>query len=519
MIALVVLLSICGCVSVNPDRRVAPTDAEMADFLARSMESFSAERFDEALRDAEAAWTRGWRLSDVAYSAACAAARSGKTGDAFLWLQRSVGTGKLDSNWMNADPDLTSVRADPRYPPLLAEARRIQQRRIETMQVGTGLQSSTPAAEGIDAEALRRLVERAEKTHSSALVVLRNGKMVGNWSFGSISAPTETMSATKAVTSLAIGLLIDDKKIPSVDEPVSTWFPEWKDGAHDGITLRHVLNHTSGLHADRTTEKIYASKDFVRFALESNVDAPPGTEFFYNNSAVNVLVGVVHRASGMPMDGYLRARVFEPLGIRDFSWSHDRSGNPHGFAGLQIHAADFAKIGQLLLQKGRWNGKQVISEAWIAESTQRSGQPFNPVSGLLWWLESPQTTMVIDQNLMDALLARGADAEFVANLAPLRDQPIPRLEFGNELRRVLGPKGIGVWFREVERRRLDARTVVNGDFDGFSARGAFGQILLVYPSRRLVAVRFTTRFDQSDPEINFRDFASLVRALVEPAPP
>jgi CubicO group peptidase (beta-lactamase class C family) len=216
------------------------------------------------------------------------------------------------------------------------------------------------------------------------------------------------------------------------------------------------------------------------------------------------------------MDDYLRSRLFGPLGIRDVSWTHDRTGNPYGMAGLRIHAADFAKIGQMMLWGGTWNGKRVVSEAWIDQSTQRPAQAFQPLSGLLWWLEAPNANVVIDQPFLDALRDRGADSVFIAKLEPLRDHRIPKAEFRDELRRALGSDAIAQWTKEAGQRRLEARTVVSGEYDGFSARGSYGQILLVYPSRDLVAVRFTTSLDPSDPTVGFSDFATLVRALAVP---
>lgn len=494
----------------------APTDAELAAFGQKTGELLAAAHFDEALQAAEETWGRGWQRYEVAYAAACAASRGGKIDAALDWLQRSADTGLLGIRWMNEDPDLLALRADPRYAALLARARLAHQRHLAEMNVGGGLERSTPEAEGIDAAALRELLERAEAAHSSAVVILRHGRLVGDWYFGGASAVTETMSATKSITSLAIGLLLDEGKIRSLDEPISTWFPEWKDGLHDGITLRHLLSHTSGLHADLNTRAIYASPDFVRFALESGVDAPPGAEFFYNNNATNLVAGVVQRASGLSMDRYLGERLFAPLGIRDTQWTHDRAGNPHGMAGLQLHAADFAKLGQLMLQGGTWQGKRILSESWIAESTGRPSQELNPVCGLLWWLEAERVDVIIDEPFLAALRDRAADPAFIAKLMPLRDRPIPRPQLFEVLQRELGPDATTQWGAQVAQRRVNPRRVVSGEYEGFSARGSFGQLLVVFPSRDLVAVRFTEHYDGSDPGIEFEDFRSLVRALAAP---
>jgi CubicO group peptidase (beta-lactamase class C family) len=98
-----------------------------------------------------------------------------------------------------------------------------------------------------------------------------------------------------------------------------------------------LLNQTSGLQNLRTTTpEIYPSPDFVQLALAAELSSDPGSKFSYNNKAVNLLVGVVKQASGMRMDQYVATEVFEPLVIKDFTWTLDRAGNPHGMAGLQI---------------------------------------------------------------------------------------------------------------------------------------------------------------------------------------
>ncbi|WP_201800640.1 serine hydrolase domain-containing protein [Myxococcus xanthus] len=110
-------------------------------------------------------------------------------------------------------------------------------------------------------------MKAAEEAGTSARVVMYRGNIVGEWYFGGESHLIESMSATKSVVSMAIGMLIDEGKIPSVDTPVSTWFPEWKEGLKGQVTLRHLLSHTSGLAAQRTDMRLYEAKNFVRYAL------------------------------------------------------------------------------------------------------------------------------------------------------------------------------------------------------------------------------------------------------------
>jgi CubicO group peptidase (beta-lactamase class C family) len=155
--------------------------------------------------------------------------------------------------------------------------------------------SAEPADVGIDKGLLEQLKTRAEKANSDALVIVKDGKLVADWSFGKPVGAIEAMSATKSVVSLAIGRLIDQGKIKSLDQPVADFYPEWKQGRKKQITIRHLLNHTSGLENKPITTEIYDSPNFVQFALAAELSDDPGSRFSYNNKAVNLLAGLVER--------------------------------------------------------------------------------------------------------------------------------------------------------------------------------------------------------------------------------
>jgi CubicO group peptidase (beta-lactamase class C family) len=242
-----------------------------------------------------------------------------------------------------------------------------------------------PGLDRVDRVALDRLLHAAGASHSHALVVLHDGDLVGTWYPRGGRRKIEAMSATKSVVSLAVGRLLTTGALESIDVPVHAFYPEWSDGPKSRITIRHLLNHTSGIEAGRTAEAIYASDDFVRFALDADLASEPGEAIFYNNSATNLLAGVVGEAAGQRMDLFLRDDLFARLGITDFGWSLDPAGNPHGMAGLQILAEDFARIGQLVLQRGEWEGERLIDDAWF-DASMAPGSELSPRVGLLWWL-------------------------------------------------------------------------------------------------------------------------------------
>ena len=242
-----------------------------------------------------------------------------------------------------------------------------------------------PAAERVNADALEALVEAAAASRSSAMVVLHDGELVGSWSAADESRPIEAMSATKSIVNLAVGRLITTGRLESLDVPVHEFYPEWSEGAKARVTVRHLMNHTSGLVTPLPTNPIYESGDFVAYALESELATEPGEAFEYNNNATNLLAGVIGHAAGRRMDLVLGDELFAPLGITDWTWSLDDAGNPHGMAGLQILPEDLATLGQLVLQRGAWKGEQLIEASWFDESLS-PGSEHNASAGLLWWL-------------------------------------------------------------------------------------------------------------------------------------
>jgi len=245
--------------------------------------------------------------------------------------------------------------------------------------------SDGPAVGLVDHSALEELVRMAGASHSAAMVVLLDGELVGAWHAGGERRPIEAMSATKSVLNLAVGRLLTLGRLESLDVPVHAFYPEWAEGEHAEVTVRHLLNHTSGLSSPMPTDPIYASDDFIRFALESQLVAVPGTELAYNNNATNLLAGVIGIAADQRLDHFLTEELFGPLGITQFTWSLDSAGNPHGMAGLQILPEDLARLGQLVLQKGAWEGERLIDRAWFEESLA-PGSEHSEEGGLLWWL-------------------------------------------------------------------------------------------------------------------------------------
>lgn len=254
---------------------------------------------------------------------------------------------------------------------------------------------------------------RAANIHS--VLVIRNGalafehyrngndeiweKSVSNAEHGP-AIKHDLRSITKSVTSLLVGIALDRKLIASVDEPVFNYFPEHADLRTAGkarITLRHLLMMASGLEWDEnipyTNPKnseiaMLSSDDRYRFALQPRLLVEPGSEWNYSGGCTELLGAVVRKASGKPLEEFASETLFAPLGISDTGWAKYPDKMAAAASGLQLRPRDIAKIGQLVLKRGRWGDIEVVSEHWIREATSAQIGPNDRIYfyGYQWWL-------------------------------------------------------------------------------------------------------------------------------------
>ena len=366
--------------------------------------------------------------------------------------------------------------------------------------------------------ALKRLVERGRQSHSNALLVWQNGRMVTEEYFGTPPHLEPLMSSTKSVVALAVAKLVDDGKLKSFDQPVSDFYPEWKQGQKQTITLRQLLDHTSGLqNVPNTTVEIYPAPDAVKLALAAELSDPPGTRFAYNNKAVNLLAGIIAIAAGQPMDRYIDQNILRPLGITDAKWEeHDKAGNPYAMSGLALSGADFIKIGRLVLGNGSFEGKRILSARSLGQLLAAGG-PLYPGCGLLWWRIARSHLFVVDDAALADMKRRGVDPAFAAAMTRLKDRPMKSVtELNAAMREVLGDG----WGKQLQAARAKGAKVVSQhwspDFVGYNTNGYLGEYLVVLPEANLAAVRLVDASDHYDEKTDgFEDFIDDVRALVE----
>lgn len=286
--------------------------------------------------------------------------------------------------------------------------------------IGDGWSTATPESVGLDGERLCGIAARLKETEANvhAVIIVRHGKLVFEqyfpgydepWGMGEgrhdFDATTkhDMRSASKSVVSLLVGIAIDRELIKSADEPVVKFFPDYsalKTAGWDNITLRHLLTMSSGIQWDenrawkdpRNDEPHLSDEaDPFRYVLSKPIAAPPDTVWNYNGGGTDLLGNIIERVSGKSLEAFAREALFTPLGISDWEWMKYRNEHIAAAAGLRLRPRDAAKIGQLVLNKGAWGGKQIVSPEWIEQSVRPRFQAIGYVSGLLfygqqWWM-------------------------------------------------------------------------------------------------------------------------------------
>ena len=246
-----------------------------------------------------------------------------------------------------------------------------------------------PATVGVDADALERHRTLCAHSGADACLVVRRGKIVQEWYSSRFHTPIMAMSSTKSVTGLLVGMLLDERKIPGLDARVCTYVEQWCAGDKSRVTLKHLLTMTSGLPR-MYAEGVGSVSNKDSFVVALPLTTPPGTTWAYSNEGVQLLSPILDEAAREPIQNYAHEHLFEPLGMHDSRLHLDERGHAWTYADMETTPRDFARLGVLMLNGGAWQGRRVVSGAWVQRSTEAS-QEFNRQYGLLWWLiEAPR---------------------------------------------------------------------------------------------------------------------------------
>ena len=257
---------------------------------------------------------------------------------------------------------------------------------------------ATPESQGISSDlfaALLRELDASKDTEMHHFMALRHGKVICECNFAPYPKGMWhiTHSMCKSITGMAIGMLIEEEKL-KLDENIYDIFPDHINAFskifRPVITVENLLTMTSGVTFNESG--IVSGNDWLGSFLNASVNGKPGTEFQYNSLNTYVLSAIVTKRTGETLTEYLTPRLFEPLGITKYYWETCPKGITKGGWGLFLCAEDMAKLGQLYLQKGKWNGQQLVSEYWIEISTARHLKTQNDTYGYgyqLWMEQRP----------------------------------------------------------------------------------------------------------------------------------
>lgn len=257
---------------------------------------------------------------------------------------------------------------------------------------------ATPESQGISSDlfaALLRELDASKDTEMHHFMALRHGKVICECNFAPYPKGMWhiTHSMCKSITGMAIGMLIEEEKL-KLDENIYDIFPDHINAFskifRPVITVENLLTMTSGITFNESG--IVSGNDWLGSFLNASVNGKPGTEFQYNSLNAYVLSAIVTKRTGETLTEYLTPRLFGPLGITKYYWETCPKGITKGGWGLFLCAEDMAKLGQLYLQRGKWNGQQLVSEYWIEISTARHLKTQNDTYGYgyqLWMEQRP----------------------------------------------------------------------------------------------------------------------------------
>ena len=250
----------------------------------------------------------------------------------------------------------------------------VTQKKELSKSIGS-LPFSTPEAEGVSSAGIMNFLDAVQKGRNElhSFVIIRHGKIIsqGWWEPYAKDLRHVMFSVSKSFTSTGIGLAIAENKLKLTDKVISFFpqsLPDTLSEYMKEMTVEHLLKMSTGMNADPLFTA-RSSKDWPKAFLSAPVENKPGTIFKYNNMATFMLSAIVQKATGQKLFDYLKSRLFEPLGITSVTWDETPEGYTFGAIGLRIQSGDMVKFGQMLLQKGKWNGKQIVPQSWVEQAT------------------------------------------------------------------------------------------------------------------------------------------------------
>ena len=225
-------------------------------------------------------------------------------------------------------------------------------------------------------EELHDLIAKHQPNICQVVAYKNNEKVYSDcWNDYKADDCTHIMSATKSIIALLIGIALDKGQIGSIDDKVLNYFPDYKVKRGEktiyDVTIRHLLTMTTGHDVALNVRTLTDEEDWVATFLATPVKHEPGTFYVYNTLGSYMLSAIVQKVTGQKIIDYLYPRLFRPLGIVGATWQESPQGINLGGWGLFLKTEDLAKVGQLFLQRGQWNGRQILPSSWVDEATAK----------------------------------------------------------------------------------------------------------------------------------------------------
>lgn len=267
-----------------------------------------------------------------------------------------------------------------------------------------------------------------------AFVVIKNDSLIHEqyWDGYNEDSHSNSFSMAKTFVGILIGAAIDEGKIKSLDQPIGDFLPEFKEGNNSKITIKHLLTMSSGINFDEDyvnplayPAQAYYGTEIKELTLGYQAQDEPGKTFKYLSGNSELLGMIIEKATGKTLSDYMSEKLWKPLGAKNAAkWSLDhKDGMEKAYCCFNSNAPDFARIGQLYLDSGKWNGSQLINQDFVLNSTipadlaDEGGR--NQRYGYAWWL-------IPDYKIKGIYYARGILGQYILCI-PEKDMVVVRL--------------------------------------------------------------------------------------------
>ena len=278
---------------------------------------------------------------------------------------------------------------------------------VAPANLSDGWAVDTATSQGVDIGKLTNMMnvihDQGHNEFLRGILVVKDNKLVFEEYFSGTdrNSLSHMQSATKSIVSAIFGIAVSDGFVASLDDSLFSYFPEYAhlgSAEKDAVLVRHVASMTPGFRWNENSSPTfgsendniaaYRSANYIEYVLQKNLVTSPGVSWNYNSGCPMLLAGIVKNQSGVHLDEFAEQRFFGAMGITNLNWEYQADGLPLATGGLWLRGRDSAKIGQVFLDGGRWQGQQIVPEDWVnASLTEQVSVDASRGYGYLWWTQ------------------------------------------------------------------------------------------------------------------------------------